>query len=125
MLTLTYEYKANPTQEQIKVIEHTLDICRKVWNFALCERKDWINSRKSPVNACSIASEYIIGVEAPYPNYNRQAKSLTQAKKQYPELTTVNAQVLQQVLRKLETAFIDMKRKGMGFPRFKNWYRMR
>ncbi|MDJ0795502.1 MAG: helix-turn-helix domain-containing protein, partial [Calothrix sp. MO_167.B12] len=61
MLTLTYEYKANPTQEQIKVIEHTLDVCRKVWNFALCERKDWTNSRKSPVNACSIASEYIIG----------------------------------------------------------------
>ena len=40
-------------------------------------------------------------------------------------LRTVNAQVLQQVLRKLETAFIDMKRKGMGFPRFKNRYRMR
>ena len=36
---------------------------------------------------------------------------------------TVNAQVLQQVLRKLETAFVDMKRKGMGFPRFKNRYR--
>ncbi|MDJ0620246.1 MAG: transposase [Calothrix sp. MO_192.B10] len=125
MLTLTYEYKANPTQEQIKVIEHTLDVCRKVWNFALGERKDWLNSRKSPVNACSIASEYIIGADAPYPNYNRQAKSLTQAKKQYPELTTVNAQVLQQVLRKLETAFIDMQRKGMGFPRFKNRYRMR
>jgi len=33
--------------------------------------------------------------------------------------------VLQQVLRKLETAFIDMKRKGMGFPRFKHRYRMR
>jgi len=33
--------------------------------------------------------------------------------------------MLQQLLRKLETAFIDMKRKGMGFPRFKNKYRMR
>ena len=125
MLTLTYEYKANPTPEQIKLIEHTLDVCRKVWNFALCERKDWINSRKSPVNACSITCEYIMSADAPYPNYNKQAKSLTQAKKHYPELQSVNAQVLQQVLRKLETAFIDMKRKGMGFPRFKNWYRMR
>jgi putative transposase len=125
VLTLTYEYKAHPTDEQIKLIEHTLDVCRQVWNFALRERKDWLNSRKSPVNACSITSEYIIPVDAPYPNYKTQAKSLTQAKKQYPELTTVNAQVLQQVLRKLETAFIDMKRKGMGFPRFKNRYRMR
>ncbi|NMG08399.1 RNA-guided endonuclease TnpB family protein [Brasilonema sp. UFV-L1] len=125
MLTLTYEYKANPTKEQINLIEHTLDVCRKVWNFALRERKDWINSRSGPVNACSLVSEYIIPADEPYPNYNAQAKSLTLAKKQYPELKTVNAQVLQQVLRKLETAFIDMKRKGMGFPRFKNRYRMR
>jgi putative transposase len=35
------------------------------------------------------------------------------------------AQVLQQVLRKLETAFLDMSRKGMGFPRFKKHGRMR
>lgn len=125
MLTLTYEYKAMPTDEQVQLIEHTLTVCRKVWNFALRERKEWINSRKCPVNACSITSEYIISADEPYPNYNAQAKSLTLAKEQFPELKTVNAQVLQQVLRKLETAFIDMKRKGMGFPRFKNRYRMR
>lgn len=125
MLTLTYEYKAVPTDEQIQLIEHTLTVCRKVWNFALRERKDWLNSRKCPVNACSIHSEYIIPVDAPYPNYYEQANSLTRAKVAFPELKTVNAQVLQQVLRKLETAFVDMKRKGMGFPRFKNRYRMR
>lgn len=125
MLTLTYEYKAMPTDEQIQLIEHTLTVCRKVWNFALRERKDWINSRKCPINACSIASEYIIPADEEYPNYNAQAKSLTLAKDRFPELKTVNAQVLQQVLRKLETAFIDMKRKGMGFPRFKNRYRLR
>jgi putative transposase len=83
-----------------------------VWNFALRERQDWINSRKCPVNACSIVSEYIVSADEAYPNYNNQAKSLTLAKQQYPELKTVNAQVLQQVLRKLETAFIEMKRKG-------------
>ena len=125
MLTLTYEYKAKPTKEQIQIIEHTLDVCRKVWNFALRERKDWLKSRSCQVNACSLTSEYIIPASQLYPNYNAQAKSLTLAKEQYPELKTVNAQVLQQVLRKLETAFIDMKRKGMGFPRFKNRYRMR
>ncbi|BAY20316.1 putative transposase IS891/IS1136/IS1341 family protein [Calothrix sp. NIES-2100] len=77
------------------------------------------------MNACSITCEYIIPADAPFPNYYTQAKSLTDAKEQYPELKTVNAQVLQQVLRKLETAFVDMKRKGMGFPRFKDRYRMR
>lgn len=125
MISLTYEYKAIPTREQIQLIEQTLTVCRKVWNFALRERKNWLNSRKCQVNTCSIESEYIIPADAPYPNYAQQCKSLTEAKAKFPELATVNAQVLQQVLRKLETAFLDMKRKGMGFPRFKNRYRMR
>ena len=125
MLSLTYEYKAIPTPEQIQMIEHTLTVCRKVWNFALRERKDWINSRKCQINACSISGEYIIPADAPYPNYYEQANALSKAKLEFPELKTVNAQVLQQVLRKLETAFVDMKRKGAGFPRFKNRYRMR
>jgi putative transposase len=125
MLNLIYEYKLKPTAAQISEIERTLAVCRKVWNFALRDRKDWINSRKSPINACSLEKEYIIPADAPYPNYFVQAAALTKAKEVYPELATVNAQMLQQVLRKLETAFVDMKRKGMGFPRFKNQYRMR
>jgi len=125
VLSLTYEYKAIPTPEQIQMIEHTLTVCRKVWNFALRDRKDWIKSRKCQINACSISKEYIIPADAPYPNYYEQANALTLAKLKFPELKTVNAQVLQQVLRKLETAFVDMRRKGAGFPRFKNRYRMR
>ena len=125
MLSLTYEYKAIPTPEQIQMIEHTLTVCRKVWNFALRDRKDWIKSRKCQINACSISKEYIIPADAPYPNYYQQANALTLAKLKFPELKTVNAQVLQQVLRKLETAFVDMRRLGAGFPRFKNRYRMR
>lgn len=125
VLNLTFEYKAIPTQKQVQLIEHTLTVCRKVWNFALRERKDWINSRKCQIYVCSIFREYIIPVDAPYPNYAQQCKSLTIAKTEFPELATVNAQALQQVLKKLETAFVDMRRKGMGFPRFKNRYRMR
>jgi len=125
VLNLTFEYKANPTPEQVQIIEHTLTVCRKVWNFALRERKDWINSRKCQINACSISTEYIIPADAPYPNYAQQCKTLTLAKAKFPELATVNAQALQQVLKRLEAAFVDMKRKGMGFPRFKNRYRMR
>jgi transposase len=44
VLNLTYEFKAIPTPEQVQLIEHSLNVCRKVWNFALRERKDWINS---------------------------------------------------------------------------------
>ena len=60
MITLTYEYKLIPDKQQIEVIENTLNVCRSVWNFALRERKDWLSSRKSPVNACSLEKEYII-----------------------------------------------------------------
>jgi len=123
MLTLTYEYKLEPNQQQIDMIEHTLSVCRSVWNFALRERKDWHNSRKSPINACSIQQEYIIPADEPYPNYHKQAKALTEAKKTDSRLKSVNAQVLQQVLRTLDRAFAAMKVKGLGFPRFKNRYR--
>ncbi len=141
MLTLTYEYKLEPTAEQIAYIENTLDVCRSVWNFALRHRKDWCQARKSPVNACSIKSEYIMSVDEPFPNYHKQAKYLTEAKKdndgergfrsesisnrRVDFLSSANAQVLQQTLRTLDRAWEDMRARGFGFPRFKNKYRMR
>ena len=125
MLTLTYEYKLEPSPEQIVYIENTLDVCRSVWNFALAHRKDWCKSRKSPVNACSIEREYIMSVDEPFPNYHRQAKLLTEVKKNNDFLKSANAQVLQQTLRTLDRAWDDMKARGFGFPRFKNKYRMR
>lgn len=122
---MTWEFRLEPTAEQVSEIEHTLTVCRKVWNYALRERKDWLNSRKCAINACSIHQEYIMPPDEPFPNYHLQAKRLTQAKESNPELKTVNAQVLQQVLRNLDRAFEDMKSKGQGFPRFKNQIRSR
>jgi putative transposase len=122
---MTWEFKLEPTPNQVAKIEQILAVCRSVWNFALRERKDWLNSRKSPVNACSIVQEYILSPDEPYPNYHTQAKRLTQAKEQFPFLKEVHSQVLQQVLRTLDRAFEDMKAKKLGFPRFKNSCRMR
>jgi putative transposase len=116
---MTFDYKLKPTKSQVQQFEMYLETCRKVYNYALQERKDWANSRKSPVNACSIYSEYIISPDAPRPTYNSQCKSLTEAKKQYPELTLPHSQVLQQTLRTLEAAFVNMWERGFGFPRFK------
>ena len=125
MLALSYEFKLMPSQVQIDQIERILLVCRQVWNYALRERKDWIQSRKCAVDSCSLTHEYIVPADAPYPGSHIQAKGLTQARQAHPELKSVNAQVLQQVLRKLDQAFADMKSKGMGFPRFKNHYRLR
>ncbi|WP_293081387.1 transposase [Okeania sp. SIO3B5] len=119
MITLTYQYKLKPNKQQESDINHILDICKSVYNYGLRERKDWLNSRKSPINSCSIVSEYIISADAAYPNYNHQAKNLTIAKKTNTKLKSVNAQVLQQTLKTLDRAFSDMKSLGKGFPRFK------
>ena len=120
MLTLTYEYKLIPNRQQPEVIENTLDICHSVWNSVLKERKDWLPSQKSPVNAYSITQDYILPTDTSCPNYHHQAKALKEAKNVNEQLKSVNAQVLQQVLRTLDEAFADMQSKGLGLPCFKN-----
>lgn len=119
MITLTYQFKLKVNRQQAQKIENILSVCKSVYNYALAERKHWYASRKSPINSCSIVSEYIIPADALYPNYNHQAKQLTIAKKTNKTLKSVNAQVLQQTLKTLDKAFSDMKSKGYGFPRFK------
>jgi putative transposase len=76
------------------------------------------------VNACSLEREYLIPADALYLNYYDQAKALTFAQKNSEKLQSINAQVLQQVLRTLDRAFADMQSKKSGLPRFKNHYRM-
>lgn len=126
MITLTYQYKIKPTQQQIRQFEEYFNICRGVYNFAHAERKCWLESRKSLVDRCSIISEYIIPADIPYPGYNSQAKALTLAKKEFSHLKLVNAQCLQQVLKRVDKAWNDFfKIPERGFPRFKTRSRFR
>ena len=118
MLNLIYNYKLQPTAKQIEIIEHNLDVCKSVWNYALYIRKLWYNSLASEINKCSLFHEYIVE-PFDYPNYHFQCSELTKAKKTNPFLKSGNAQAMQQTLRKLDRAFNDMKSKGMGFPRYK------
>ena len=119
MQTLTYEYKLEPTSEQSKAFEQWLEICRKVYNYALRERRDCANSRKCQVNACISRQEYILPADAPRPTFYTQCKSLAAAKETNPNLKVPYTHVLQQVLRTLEAAFVAMWERGHGFPRFK------
>lgn len=125
MLTLTYEYQIKPSRQQEEQMFFYLETCRKVYNYALAERKAWINSRKCAINACSIRHEYIMSADAPKPSYARQCKSLAAAKKDIPELALPHTHVLQQALRTLEASFVAMWERGHGFPRFKKPGRMR
>lgn len=119
MYTCTYTYKLKPSSSQIAIFEEWLEICRLVYNFALRERKDRINSRSCAINACSLRQEYIIPADSPKPNYASQCKSLAAAKKKVERLKIPHTHVLQQTLKRLETAFVSMWERGFGFPRFK------
>ncbi|MDV2999968.1 MAG: IS200/IS605 family transposase ISSoc12 [Chroococcopsis gigantea SAG 12.99] len=118
MLNLTYSYKLQLTAEQVEIIEHNLNVCKAVWNYALYQRKLWYNSRSCQINMCSLSSEYIVE-PFEYPTYHTQSAQLTLAKKDNVFLKSGNAQAMQQTLRKLDRAFNDMKSKNMGFPRYK------
>jgi putative transposase len=125
VFNLTYEFKLKPTQNQIVMFEEWLETHRRVYNHALAERKDWYKSRSCQVNACSLHSCYIIPADAPRPTFASQCKSLTAARKENEYLKGVNAQSLQQTLRRLEKAFVSMWEQNHGFPRFKKPGRMR
>ncbi|NEP48863.1 MAG: transposase [Moorea sp. SIO3C2] len=125
MFNLTYEFKLKPTKQQSKIFDEWLEITRLVYNYALAERKDWYKSRSCQINACSLRSCYIIPADTPRPTYASQCKSLTAAKKQNLELKKIQSQVLQQTLKRVETAFTNMWERNAGFPRFKKKGRMR
>jgi putative transposase len=121
MLTLTYRYRIYPNAQQELLMLEWLETCRRVYNYAVRERKDWINSRKCDVLACSLQSEYIIPADTPYPDYYKQKKALTQAKKSSPQMKAVYSQTLQDVIGRVDSAFAFMKQRGYGFPRFKKF----
>ncbi|MBD2517564.1 transposase [Nostoc sp. FACHB-973] len=125
MFNLTYEFKLKPTHAQAQIFEDWLEINRRVYNYALAERKDWYLSRSCRINACSLKHEYIIPADTSRPTYASQCKALTAAKKDFPELKKVQSQVLQQTLKRLEVAFVAMWERNHGFPRFKKLGRMR
>ncbi len=125
MLSRTYEFKLKPTAEQVSTFESWLIACRKVYNYALAERKAWVNSRKCEINTCSLQKEYIIPAETKRPTYLTQCKALTKARKEFEELGKVHVHVLQHTLKRLENAMGAMWDRGHGFPRFKSTKRMR
>ena len=118
---MNYQYRICPSVEQETRMESWLEILRGVFNYALRERKDWINSRKCAINACSISGEYIIAADAPYPDYYKQQNALTAAKKVLVHLKDIQSQVIQEPLRRVDAAFVAKKVRGHGFPRFKKF----
>ncbi len=120
-LIMNYSYRLYPDANQEQTMLHWLEISRKVYNYALREIKDWVNSRKCSLDYCSLEREYIIPSDKPFPTYYNQQNALPKAKKEFPELGVAPSQVLQTTIRRLHDAWNYFQQRGFGFPRFKKF----
>jgi putative transposase len=106
----TFRYRLYPTIAQRDALDGQLRICCELYNAALQERRDaWRMSRAS------------VGLR-------QQQAQLPLLKTDRPDVAIVYAQVLQDVLRRVDRtfrAFFGRVRRGerAGFPRFRGWRR--
>jgi putative transposase len=106
----TYKYKLMPTPEHQRALEQVLWRCRMLYNVALEERKTaW--------ERCHVSITY----------YQQKAE-LPDLKAVCPEYAEVNAQVLQDVILRVERAFQAFFRRAKqgespGYPRFQGYNR--
>ncbi|HEY9742399.1 MAG TPA: transposase [Coleofasciculaceae cyanobacterium] len=121
MITLTYRYRIYPDATQEQMFIEWMEISRSAYNYALREIKDWCNSRKCFVDRCSLEKEYILSPELKFPGEVYQLNNLPKAKKEFPRLSEVPSQVLQQTIKQLHVGWKYFQERGFGFPRFKKY----
>jgi len=121
MITLTHHYRIYPDATQEQTLIEWMEICRGAFNYALREIKDWCNSRKCLVDRCSIEKEYILSADLKFPNEVNQLNGLPKAKKDFPKLSEVPSQVLQQAIKQLHRGWEYFQERRFGFPRFKHY----
>jgi putative transposase len=121
MLTITHRYRIYPNTSQEQILIEWMDICRGAYNYALREIKDWCDSRKCLIDRCSLEKEYILPADLRFPNEIAQLNNLPRAKKEFPRLSEVPSQVLQQTIKQLHLAWKYFQERGFGFPRFKKY----
>lgn len=120
-LALNYTFRIYPNVTQQSLMKEWLETCRQVYNYSLRELKDWLASRKSVIDRCSLEKEYIIPSNVPFPSYQRQQDALPKAKKRFPRLAEIHSQVLQTTVRRLHDTWENFQKRNFGFPRFKKF----
>jgi putative transposase len=121
MLTLNYRYRIYPDAAQQQTLIEWMEICRGTYNYALREIKDWCDSRKCLFDRCSLEKEYILPADLKFPNEINQLNNLPKAKKEFPRLSEVPSQVLQQAIKQMHRGWEYFRERGFGFPRFKKY----
>ncbi|HEU4785009.1 MAG TPA: transposase [Ktedonobacterales bacterium] len=90
----TYKYRLNPTPQQEQALDTVLSRCRTLYNVALEQRKIWWERGQ--------------GQSA---TYYQQKAELPDLKASCPEYAEVNAQVLQDVILRVERTYKDFFRR--------------
>ena len=110
----TFKYRLYPTKDQQSLLVGTFKFCRFLYNNALEERIAYYKKYGKSLS------------------YVSQANQLTEVKRAFAEQTqNIYSQVLQQVLRQLDSAYANFFRRvkagsgAAGFPRFKGEDRFR
>lgn len=121
-MRVTYQYKLRPTADQEALMSSWLDMLRAQYNWLLNERFDWWEMQRCAVNACPLTCS--IAPPKEKPNYYQQKRSLTTLKSERPWYKTVQSQVLQEMVKRVDLAFQrfvkgDANGKRSGRPRFK------
>ncbi len=98
-----YKFRLYPDEEQEKTLNSQLRICRELYNRAYHERLEHYEKTGKGLT------------------YAEQQNALPEMKKENPELTTVYSQVLQDVLRRLDTAFKNFFEGRTKYPHTKSY----
>ncbi|NEQ18764.1 MAG: transposase [Microcoleus sp. SIO2G3] len=122
-MMLTYQYKLNPTPQQVVTMETWGELLRRHYNYGLGQRLGWLNRTRCQVDRCSLVCEPI-GEIPDKPDYYTQASDLKQTKELFSDYKNIYADCQQQNLMRLEKAWKrwlipDKSGKRGGRPRFK------
>lgn len=101
-MQIVCRFAIHPTHEQEQRMFYTLKLCRKLYNYSLDERITAYQKNGKGLT------------------YYQQQNTLPAFVKANPEYKEVHSQVLQDVLRRLDSAFQRFFSREAGYPRFKN-----
>ena len=101
-MIITRRYNIKPTKEQEEKLFTTLYLCRKLYNYTLEQRQKYYKDKGKGLT------------------YTQQQNQLPLLKKANPEYKQVQSQALQNVLRRVDTAYINFFEKRAGYPKFKD-----
>jgi putative transposase len=142
-MIIAYKYKLKPNSSQVATMVNWLDLLRCHYNFCLRDRLDSYEQVSQPKLGgycdlktqaeccpltCSVSKNSQLG--EPYKGnkkrnaYEMQSSELPSLKQARPWYTKVHSTVLQQNLRKLDTAFKNFF-DGRGYPKFKTKQRFK